>query len=376
MGSDTIADTSPYLYLATFFFALSALSSDLLFIRLALTCGFFFLVLSALSGFSKNGSFKNLPLADGTIDVPMFINLVLFLLNAFICARLLRDEQGPNKHWNEQERALFRFFQARCNVTPLEFQSILQNGRFVALPPHTEVPHTQDTLYLVCEGKVQCKAKFHHEFFGKSFVKRSGQFFDIKLFNLFSLPVGFDNLEFHAKTLTACQLFAWNLDGLVAMRELQSPCLWLYWEYIVLRALTGVAIRHHLKANDTLYDALLIPEDPSWLEGAPSRDFADKQAGDDNKKKSKAGGCWREHAQRQCKIMRDAFGHIIPPHGIRHRPGCQHINPKQAQLENECRAKAVSSSATPFSFLTKSGDSKDGAEQQSKVAVPMIWRKD
>ena len=346
----TIADTSPYLYLATSFFALAALSSDLLFIRLSLTLGFLFLVLASLSGHSQNGSFHldTMPLAQGVIDVTMFINLVLCLLNAYVCARLVWDDQSPSQqHWSEAERALFHYFHARCGTTPLQFQCILQNGSFVTLPAQTVVPDTQCTLYLVCQGQVQCEAKFHNEQADtKSFFKRSGQFFDIKLFNLFGLPVGFDNIEFRATTLTPCQLFAWPLDGVVAMRESQSPSLLPYWEYMVLRALTAVAVQHHLKATDTLYDALLLPEDPAWLDGAPSRDFVTSQHAGRPSGRTPDSGWWRQ----QLRILRAAWWQIIPPHGIRHRPGAvTYVHPKRLQLEHQCRAAAKAK--LKFSFL-------------------------
>jgi hypothetical protein len=260
----------------------------------------------------------------------------------------VRDDQSPSKqHWSEAERALFHYFNARCGTTPLQFQCILQNGSFVTLPAQTVVPDTQCTLYLVCQGQVQCEAKFHDEAGAKSFFKRSGQFFDIKLFNLFGLPVGFDNIEFRATTMTPCQLFAWPLDGLVAMRESQSPSLLPYWEYMVLRALTAVAVQHHLKATDTLYDALLLPEDPAWLEGAPSRDFVTSHhEGRPSSSLLRTDSWWRQ----QIRMVRAAWGQIIPPHGIRHRPGAvTYVHPKRLQLEHQCRAAAKAK--LKFSFL-------------------------
>lgn len=360
----TVADTSPYLYLATSCFALAALSSDLLFIRLALTFGFLFLVLASLSGQSQNGSFDTdtMPLAQGVVDVTMLVNFLLCLLNVYVCVRLVRDDQ---------EHALFHYFAARCGTTPLQFQCILQNGYFVTLPAQTVVPHTPCTLYLVCQGLVQCDAKYHPSSSAqgeqdnnnnnntgggpaKSFFKRSGQFFDIKLFNLFGLPVGFDNLEFRATTTTPCQLFAWPLDGMIAMRESPSPSLLPYWEYMVLRALTGVAVQHHLNATDTLYDALLLPEDAAWLDGAPSRDFVPSPHGTRSQSSFSSVSWNAEWWRQQWRIVRAAWLQIIPPHGIRHRPGAvTYVHPKRNQLEHQCRAAAQAQ--MKFSFLQASG---------------------
>lgn len=349
-----IAQISPYLYCSTTFFACSAISSDLLFIRFSLTGGFLFLILASLSGQSSDGRFTDIPLADGIIDIPMFVNMILFSLNLFICMRLMQDERPfYSKTLNEEEMALFRFFQSRCGVTPLQFKEILTNGQFLQLPANTDVPKCGSTLYLVLEGKVSCKAKFQGNIFGENFVKRSGEFFDIKLFNLFSLPVGFDNVEFQAKTLKTTKFFCWDVYGMIAMRETRSPSLKEYWEYMVMRALTGAAIRHHLKGHATLYDSLLIPEHEAWLEGAPSRDFW---------KREKSTGNW-QHCQRQWNMIRSSLLNIIPPKGVRQRPGIpEGRNPKQAYLELLCKTAAAEpkkQEVDNFRFLKNIRDMRD-----------------
>ena len=328
-----VAEISPFLYCSTAFFACSAISYDLLFIRFSLTGGFLFLILASLSGHSPDASFSNIPLAEGIIDVTMLVNMILFSLNLYICLRLIHDERPfYTNSLNDDEMALFRFFQSRCGLSPLQFEQILTNGEFLELPPNTAVPNCASTLYLILEGKVSCKAKFQGDIIGETFVKRSGEFFDIKLFNLFSLPVGFDNIEFQAKTLRRTKFFCWNVYGIIVMREARSPSLKEYWEYMVMRALTGSAIRHHLKSKSTLYDSLLIPEHESWLEGAPSRDFW---------KKEKSMGTW-EHCMSQWRMIKSSLLHVIPPRGVRQRPGiAEGRNPKQVYFELLCKAAAA-----------------------------------
>lgn len=337
------------------------------------------MILASLSGQSSNGSFSYMPLSDGIVDITMFINMVLFSLNFFICLRLIKDEWPPSK-LNPEERALFRFFHARCGLTPLQFQTILDNGEFFELPPDTEVPRCGSTLYLVLEGKVACQARqgsnpVDH---APTFYKRSGQFFDIKLFNLFSLPVGFDNDEFKAKTLTATKFFRWNVYGLIAMRDSQSPSLRDYWEYIVLHTITGIAIQSYLHQDDTLYDSLLIPEHESWLEGAPSRDFW---------KIEKPVGDWA-HLKRQFGVIRSSMFHIIPPKGVRQRPGMPGgTNPKQAYFELVCKtlhAQAEGKQKTPFHFLSQregdhnreggTGTIQEGVEEPPKGLFQFLHR--
>ena len=347
-------NTSPYLYVATFFFALSACSSDLLFIRFSLSFGFVFLVLASLSGYATDGSFHYSPLLDdGIVDVTMCVNAVLFLLNLFICARLIGDEFAGKK-LSEQEMALFYFFRARCGMNTLQFQHILKNGCFLDLPADTVVPDTDSVLYLILEGKVSCQVKFSGDRLDKVFLRRSGQFFDIKLFNLFSLPVGFDDKEFHAKTCQRTVFFCWKIHGLIAMRDLESPSLRQYWEYMVLRALTGIAVQHHLNETATLYDSLLVPEGKGWLDGAPSRDFRRQQT---------PGGNW-ELLKGQLRILQDSFLQIIPPHGVRHRPRILESNPKQAYMELVCKTAAMDEGEAPR-FLNHDADpAQDGTNHR------------
>jgi hypothetical protein len=363
-----VAVTSPYAYLATFCFAFSACTSDLLSIRLTLTHGFLFLVLATMSGYSADGSFTTTPLyTDGILDVTMLVNAILFSLNAFICIRLIQDERPYNvQSLTEEEMALFRFFHSRCGVTLLQFRDIRKHGQFLELPAHTEVPDCQRVLYLVLEGKIACEAKFPGNTFGKKFLKRSGQFFDIKLFNLFTIPVGFDAIEFQAKTETTTKLFGWNINGLIAMREATSPSLKHYWEYMVLRAMTAVAVESHLKSTDTLYDSLLVPEHQGWLDGAPSRDFW---------KRDEPLGNW-DSLQRQLEIVRGSLWHVIPPRGVRHQPGMvQPHNPKQAYIELVLKASATDQAA--FRFLPQdetATTTKDKKETQREAEEPVGFR--
>ena len=307
----TIADISPYVYVATAFFVLSGLSSDLLWIRASLVFGFLGLVLASLSGYNPQGSFSYIPLSEGIIDITMIINAVLFLLNTFISVRLVRDEFSGSFQDSKEER-LFNFFHVRCGMTRIEFDEIYKHGCFLTLDKGSVVPRCRDNLYLVLEGKVHCHCKFGG-IPTEPFIKRSGEFFDIRLFNLFTFPIGFDNTDFEAQCTThmSTVLFQWDLKGLMAMRE--SPTLTPFWEFMVLRSLAGAAVRHHLKMTDTLYDSLLVPEDAEWLDGAPSRDFFPR---------SKVGNSM----QRQLRMVVNSF-QVLPPHGVRHRPRILEQNP-------------------------------------------------
>jgi hypothetical protein len=271
--------------------------------------GFLGLVLMVLSGYNPNGSFSYIPLSEGIVDITMLINMVLCCLNAFICVRLVRDEL-PVTFQDEEEKRLFYFFQARCGVTRVEFQEMFKNGCFIKLNEGDAVPRCRDNLYLVLEGKVHCQCKFGHVP-TEPFIKRSGEFFDIRLFNLFTFPIGFDNTHFEAHTLMPTKLFQWDLEGLKRMRE--NHMITPFWEFTVLRSLSASGVKRHLQKTDTLYDALCIPEDDEWLEGAPSRDFLPRLQA-------------RNTLRRQLQMMAGSL-QVFPPHGVRHRPRILEPNP-------------------------------------------------
>lgn len=179
------------------------------------------------------------------------------------------------------------------------------------------------------EGKVTCNCRFNGKYQTADFVKRSGEFFDIKLFNLFTFPIGFDNTDFQARTIVKTRLFAWDIEGILAMRKCRSPSLVAFWEFTVLRSLSSEAVRHHLKKQDTLYDSLLIPEDGQWLDGSKSRDFL---------RQGKEESSWCERLHENLVLFANSLN-PIPPRGVRHRPGLSQPNSKQAALEEICTGR-------------------------------------
>jgi hypothetical protein len=299
-----------------------------------LMMGFFFLVLAEMSGYSLDGSIsmETLAFLNGKIVLTFIINICLFFINLVIVCRFISDEI-PKQKLNEEEQALYQFFSCRCGVTRLQFDEILKQGQFIELEADLEVPYVESTLYLVIQGVVQCQTSLNDkiEEGHDAFLKRSGQFFDIKLFNLFTLPVGFDANEFRAKTITKTKLFGWTVKGLINMRESHSPALLPFWEYMVLRTLSDAAVRYHLRAVDTVYDAWLVPEDPEWLKGAQSRDF---------KRLTQPEKGWAV-ASRQFCIMFHSLLQVFPPKGLRNGTPCMNLkrNPVQDGIEIMAKAK-------------------------------------
>eukprot|EP00557_Chaetoceros_sp_GSL56_P002960 CAMPEP_0176487404 /NCGR_PEP_ID=MMETSP0200_2-20121128/6110_1 /TAXON_ID=947934 /ORGANISM="Chaetoceros sp., Strain GSL56" /LENGTH=157 /DNA_ID=CAMNT_0017884223 /DNA_START=725 /DNA_END=1195 /DNA_ORIENTATION=- len=153
------------------------------------------------------------------------------------------------------------------------------------------------------------------------------------------------------------KLFGWDICSLVEMRDLKSPSLLKFWEFTIIRSLSAVAIRHHLKKNDTLYDSMLIPEDESWLWGARSRDFAPRVP---------SKSIWQK-IKGQFVIFANSM-QLLPPRGIRHRPGIIEVNPKQVALEMKC--KGARSKSNRFLRLLSS---KVGGKDELDLSCPGLW---
>jgi hypothetical protein len=157
-------------------------------------------------------------------------------------------------------------------MTPLHFCELYKRGKIIELEANQKVPNCHRTLYLLIEGRVKCKCIINGNRC-EDFVNLSGEFFDIGMYNIFTLPIGFNNEDFQEITMMKSELFGWDICSLAEMRDLKSPSLLKFWEFTIICSLSAVAIWHHLKKNDTLYDSMLITEDESWLWGAHSQDL-------------------------------------------------------------------------------------------------------
>lgn len=299
----SLLETSPYTYAAIGCFFVSSCSSDLLVIRTALMIAFVLLTLAAWSGHSPDGSFSSdtMPFVDGSIDLSLILYTILYAWNLVAWVSLLDDIRPRRKLLSPNDQALYYFFQRRCGLTRVEFDEIRSYGEYLEIGSNKEVPNTDSTLYLILEGLVECETIERHNprTVAAMFPKRSGQFFDLKLFNIFSLPVGFDSLRFRATTSTKTKLFGWNVKALAAMRDSKSPALKPFWDFMILRSLARDSVRHHLQATDSSDNVWPLPENPEWYDGLPSCDFQ-KPAG-------------------RSSCVRPSWFHILPPRGIRSR---------------------------------------------------------
>ena len=302
----TLQAVSPYLYLSTIFFFFSTITSDLLLVRIALMTAYFWLVVSAFSGNVPSGSFADTPISRGEIDITAIINSIILLAHAANVTMLIADDCSRRPR-EPEDRSLLNFFTNRCGLTTAEFKDFRKHGRWLSVKAGQPIPGCDRHLYLVVEGVADCNVDMgSHEV---RLTKRSGQFFDLKLFNAFCLPLAaFDSRSFQAVAVTDCKLFAWEVSGLKAMAK--SPVLVRFWEFTGLRALASETSVRHLPEQQPLHDCRFMLEDVSWMEGALSRDFTDMGA-------EPRGFCARVAGVARWMVRSLS---VLPPRGIRHQP--------------------------------------------------------
>eukprot|EP00550_Attheya_septentrionalis_P001794 CAMPEP_0198283366 /NCGR_PEP_ID=MMETSP1449-20131203/2981_1 /TAXON_ID=420275 /ORGANISM="Attheya septentrionalis, Strain CCMP2084" /LENGTH=424 /DNA_ID=CAMNT_0043979951 /DNA_START=163 /DNA_END=1437 /DNA_ORIENTATION=- len=394
----TLAVTSPYMYVATGFFGLSSVTSDLLLIRINLSLAYAFLVLAAGSGYTKDGSFgESAPLRQNIVDLSFWFNLVLFCGHFTVTCRLIHDEVWPllqDRHQRRKQRlqiintsssdggpsisssdreSLFYFFRARCGMTRIEFDLIYAQGEWLTLHGrNVEVPACACRLYLTVDGVLDCQACYFDKW-SQVFSKRSGQFFDVKLFNVFSLPIGFNHAGFRSHTkCETTTLFYWNVSALDQMSN--HPVLQSFWEFVILKSISAVAIQTHLSDTPcaTLFDSLHIPEDVEWIDGARSRDFLPRPRppyhalllGDDANPNNDTDthynvkqctndlvltplkSCWCGAVTFVSWIWCSIT--FLPPAGIRHRPGALYPNPQRESVLRDCKRRQNMETETPL----------------------------
>jgi hypothetical protein len=184
------------------------------------------------------------------------------------------------------------------------------------------------------DGVVTCGARYNGAW-TRDISKRSGEFFDYRLFNVFRVPVGFANESFEAQTVTPVLLFSWDIVDLTAMSHCSSPNLGAYWSLIVLQSMSHAAQRHHngWRAADTR-DVFDQPEGSEWVDGARSRNFVAPPPPPPPKLSLRQ---WFRH--RVARLRANIA--VLPRHGMRHRPQVQRAEAVGRVFLAECLSEAA-----------------------------------
>lgn len=233
--------------LASFFFLMAAVFSDLLLLRFCLIAANTLLVVAAALGMPL---WPNLASDNGVAtDVLIWASLSLVLhLWAFV--RLLWDERPMHAFPEADEEALYQFFAVRGGITRTDFVSILERGSWLRVAERgTEIP-CSDRMHILVQGAVDCKIRgwkrkasdpFNPE--SVRILLTSGQIFDLMHANVFKLPIGFFNQEFHATSVVDnTVLFSFPLAALADFAN-GPPVIVQVWRNMVAFAVADVAHR-------------------------------------------------------------------------------------------------------------------------------------
>ena len=192
----------PWLFAASIFFLFAALFTDLLLIRGALAVAYSCLMVNLLVG----------AIATETIYVEAWIITAITTLLHVVCMIKMIFDELPVLAFSTRKtasaeptdealaEATWRFFRRRGGMRRLAFKSVWARAsveRF-ALPRAGEPPRVicdassaAQRLYLVVRGCVDIAVTYHGV--TSTSVVRSGGFFDLGLFNVFGVNVGFIN---------------------------------------------------------------------------------------------------------------------------------------------------------------------------------------
>lgn len=228
---------SIWMQFGSLFFTLSGVQSDLLVIRFFLILAYLMLFLNAILGAPV------WPNAHSFSSYGLFIDsLVWSLVGLYVhgvsFAQLLLDERPVDM--DEDQEALWRLFYRTGGLSQRLFASIVApHLTMVDFAPGDDIP-TTDNFYIVYQGRVRLKvleSGLHTCKFDR--VVRSGQMFDIKYLDLFSLETFFQRNDIECSALTHCRLFCFERS---AMRSIAHHFLAKgMWQSLLINDLSVVA---------------------------------------------------------------------------------------------------------------------------------------
>eukprot|EP00055_Hartaetosiga_balthica_P003989 m.9720 g.9720 ORF g.9720 m.9720 type:complete len:351 (+) comp3529_c0_seq1:152-1204(+) len=324
-------------------FFLCAVFSDILPIRVCLTLGYLFLLISALTGFPDfKQIFFNDSLGDAGplyfVDTAVWCCLTL-PFHAYAVFRCLQDEMKIT--FDEDTEKVWRFFYRRSGMGRLELRRVIKNASWVTVKKGETIIDGNRNLqyfFLIVEGVIEFSSKYQG-ITSTPRQLRSGDFFDMKLGNLFGVNLGFNHDVFHACASTDCTLLMWSFDDMNAMATQEAPAISSYWRSMILFSVSHELNRLHegmtlVGAEDTQN----IAEDPSWMQGGISRDFTRPiQAEEQLKAPGILPFLWRSFGPFPPKGLRH---HTLPISGIQARTRIAALSKAQIARKNQIMVEA------------------------------------
>ena len=277
----------PWVFVASVFFLLAAIYSDLLLIRLALAIAYSCLIVNLLvSGLATSTFVVDAWLVTG---LTWLIHIVCTIKMMWDDRAVVRFPHGDDQlcvneassaaaaalspaERDEIAEATWRFFERRGGMRRLAFAEVWRSATVHAVAiPRTGAAVVCDAqtarrrLFLVVRGVVDLDVSLRGV--SARSVARSGDFFDFALWNVFGVNVGFisDGLtatvrrrQGEAKSLNAVSdansavLVSWPLDALDAMARGEYAAVADGWRSIALYSIAAGHMRAHGAIAETI----------------------------------------------------------------------------------------------------------------------------
>lgn len=324
-------------FLAALSFTFSSLFSDILVIRVSLLFAYVFLLVTGALG---NPLWPGVE-GDGNISLETCVFAAINVVTHSIAiARLLYDERPIRFHGEDEER-LWRFLYRRGGFEPLEARQVIDRGTFRRVPGGGVVlteEDSSDKLCILVDGKAAfCRRQIvvGHDGNGYSSadpgtgsasraenvldsqedvqgVLLSGSIFDMRLTSIFGVYTGFEGVQtntvktFSATATKDCLVFDIPFENLDELASRCGPAVSSYFRNLLL---CDVALQLEYRVDGHSVCSTGVPEDDTWREGAPSRDFSDPL--------EDAASSLRSKISSFLRLFVDSFSWLVPS-GTRH----------------------------------------------------------
>lgn len=221
--------SAPWLQFSSFFFLMSAMWSDLILVRGCLILAYVNVLIFVLTGLPASGQWVG-NLQELALDTLLWAAVNL-LFHGIAFFRVFSDEINDKyaKLKTEDDKALFRMFNRTAGMHLLEFIQVRELGEWRRYKPgEVLTTHGQSLTraFLVVEGVVEASlTKIGSTEPFKKLVYLSGHVFNLYIFNIFGVRIGFMDDTMHTVAQTDCLVFSWSLESLDVLANKRPPAV-------------------------------------------------------------------------------------------------------------------------------------------------------
>jgi len=302
--------SSAWCQCAYLFFLLAALFNDILMLRFCLVMANVLLIVASCLGMPIWGE-----LSTHCFVLDSFLWASICGLVHLVAVVQLLHHERPIEFENERDEMLWRFLHRRCGVSRLMFAEIRRGGHWERRRRGDVISALQDpmeckALHLLVEGRVE----FLTNRMDKPQMLYSGDLFDLGLCNVFGVQLGFGEWEFASTADSDVTMFVWPLAELNEMATTGSAVLQAFWRNLILYSIAAEFNRRTSSSASVIgRGSFGQVEDPAWLKGALSVDFAPINTLEE--KQIIRGREWS--ISNLCSTLFNTLGPMYPP-GFRH----------------------------------------------------------